>query len=79
MLLRARELRIYSAIVTLWIGVAGVITFIGDQEVGFLTAIAVGYGIDSVADVYIQKFERSAKTSLEKVTEQLSADENGSA
>lgn len=60
------------AIVTLWFGLAGV-ALAGKVE--WLTAFAAGYGIDSVIDVFLKRFD----TSIGKAVDSLKPAEEGTA
>lgn len=68
--LRVREAAVAVSILTLWLGVAGLLVYTsGPVEPG--VAFAVGYGVDSVADIFIQRLGGAAEARLSSFASQL--------
>ena len=64
--MHVKELSILAGIVTLWVGFIGLAVTM--SHIDWLTAFAVGYSIDSVADLYLQRFQSAASAAVKSLT-----------
>jgi hypothetical protein len=64
--LHVNELAILGSVLTLWIVFLGLMLTAGNVD--WLTALAVGYSVDSVADAYLQRFAGAASTAVAALT-----------
>ena len=64
--MHVQELSILTGIVTLWIGFAWLVS--STPRIEWLSAIAVGYSVDSVADVALQRFDSKATDAIKRLT-----------
>jgi hypothetical protein len=60
-----KEIPILLGIVTLWIGFIGLVVL--SPKADRITALAIGYSIDSVADLYLQRFDTTVAAAVKSL------------
>jgi hypothetical protein len=62
-----KEMAILGGVLTVWIGFIGLALTL--PKLDWFTSFAAGYGIDSIADLYLQRFETSVSSAVKAITD----------
>jgi len=73
--LHVKELPIFTAIVTLWVATVGMA--VTQAALDWRTALFVGYSVDSIVDLFLQRFAGFTSSGVEKVQAGLKAGQTG--